>query len=106
MTETVTVTSQSGYDSNANPIPPGGSVTLTALAVTPGVTALTLAGGGDLDDVEYTVYLELGAPIFDDDEILVRGKPCRARVKHWVSPWTGRGGLEVLCKSATGGGSA
>ena len=102
MTETVTVTSQTGYDSNANPIPPGGSVTLPALAVAPGNTTQSFVVGGEAEAVDFTVYLELGSPINDDDEINVRGNPYRARIKQWVSPWTGRGGIEVLCTSASG----
>ena len=104
MAETVTVTSQTGYDSNANPIPPGGSVTLPALGIAPGNTTQSFVQGGEAEDAEFTVYLELGSPINDDDEINVRGVPCRARTKKWISPWTGRGGIEVLCKSATGSG--
>lgn len=94
--------SAAGWDSDGNPIDTGALISMRAIAIAPGNTSLGFveAGGGDV--VEYTVYLPLGSPIVDDDLITVRGKQCRARVKEWVSPWTGRGGLEVLCAAATG----
>lgn len=105
MAETITVTPQSGYDSDGNPLPAGDPVTLTTLGIAPGNTVLTYGIGGDLDDVQFTVYLELGSAIADDDQITVRGKDCRARVQEWRSPWTNRGGLAVLARSTTGKGA-
>jgi hypothetical protein len=92
------------YDSDGNPTTTGAPIGVTALAIAPGATTFGFVEAGELDDVEFTAYFALGAPIADDDVIQVRGKLCRARVKEWRSPWTGRGGLEVLCKSATGVG--
>lgn len=104
MTETVTVTPNSGFDSDGNPIGNGEPVVLTAIAVAPGNTTATFGAGGDLDQADFTVYLNLSdrAFIADDDQITVRGRTCRARVRVWESPRTGRGGLEVLATSATG----
>jgi hypothetical protein len=101
--ETVTVT-PGGYewDDDGNRVPAGTPTTLTPRAIAPGATALAYEAAGELDTVEYTIYLDLGAPIADDDAVTVRGKLCWARVREWRSPFTGRGGLEVLCRSATG----
>lgn len=105
MTETVTVTpNASGYDRYGNTVAGGDPVTLPTLAVEPGSTQLQPGVGGDLDDVQFTVYLDLGSPIQDDDAITVRGKQCTARVQEWRSPWTGRGGVVVFARSTTGKG--
>lgn len=109
LTDRMTVqvsSSAAGYDSDGNPIPTGALVSIRAIAIAPGNTSLEFITGGDTDTAEYTVYLPLGSPIVDDDQIEVRGKHCRARVKEWISPYSGRGGLEVVCKSVTGAGGA
>lgn len=98
--------SAAGYDSDGNPIPTGAQISVRAIAIAPGNTSLAFITGGDTDIAEYTVYLPLGSPIVDDDLIDVRGKHCRARVKEWISPRSGRGGLEVVCKAVTGAGGA
>jgi hypothetical protein len=98
--------SAAGYDSDGNPIPTGAQISMRAIAIAPGNTSLAFITGGDTDVAEFTVYLPLGSPVVDDDQIEVRGKHCRARVREWVSPYTGRGGLEVLCRSVTGTGGA
>lgn len=104
MAETVTVTPSGGdrYDSDGNPLPGGSPVTLPTLGIAPGNSELRYGVGGDLDDVQFTVYMELGSPVADDDEITVRGKQCRARVQEWRSPRTNRGGLVILARSTTG----
>ena len=94
--------SAAGWDSDGNPIDSGALIVVEAIAIAPGNTSLGFIEGSETDVADYTVYLPLGSPIVDDNLIKVRGKQCRARVKEWVSPWTGRGGLEVVCKSATG----
>jgi hypothetical protein len=93
--------SAAGWDSDGNPIPTGATIAVEALAIAPGNTSLTI-NTGELDEADYTVYLPLGSPITDDDLMTVRGKVCNTRVKEWRSPWTGRGGLEVLCSAITG----
>lgn len=103
MIETVTVTpTGGGLDSDGNPTTTGSPVVLPTIAVAPGNTLLSLGIGGDLDDVEFTVYMSLGSAVSDDDQITVRGKACRARVQEWRSPRTNRGGLAVLARSVTG----
>lgn len=113
MTELVTITPDAGLDAKGNPTPGGTPLTLTPLEVAPGNTALAYGIGGDLDSVEFTVYLPLRARIGDPpawtavDEaatqnfsILVRGRYCRGRAQRWESG--GRGGVVVLAHSATG----
>lgn len=104
MAETITVRpGGGGYDNRGNPIPAGEPVEIPTLGIAPGNTALEFGSGGDTESVEFTVYLELGSPISDNDEITVRGNPFRARVQEWRSPHTNRGGLVVLAQSDTGG---
>jgi hypothetical protein len=107
MAETVTVTPLFGMDDNGNPKPAGVPVVLTPIAIAPGNTALSFGEGGDQDVAEFTVYLQLSdeSKVKDDDQIEVRNHTCLARVRVWRSPRTGRGGVEVLCRSATGKGA-
>lgn len=104
MSETVTVTPLFSNDDDGNPVPPGTPVVLTPIAIAPGNTTRQFGEGGDLDAAEFTVYLSLAdeSKIADDYGIHVRGKDCFARVQVWRSPRTSRGGVVVLCKSATG----
>lgn len=119
MSETVTVQPQVKLDAHGNPEVPGDPVVLTPLEVEPGNTLLSYGIGGDLDDVEFTVYLPLRVRtglvagvatyadttelVVDDCAISVRGRDCRARVQVWRSQRSPRrGGLAVLCRSATG----
>ena len=116
MAETVTVTPGVGWDSDANPTTPGTPVVLTPWAVAPGNTLLVYGVGGDVDDVEFTVYLPLRTRVEtspglfayaatqslipDESRINVRGRDCVARPQVWEL--RGRGGLAVLCQSKTG----
>lgn len=120
MTETVTITEAVELDNQGNPVATAGDpVVLTPLEVAPGNTLLTFGVGGDLDDVEFTVYLSLKTrmqvdvdewawidttTLVDDDKLIeVRGRTCRARVQVWKSQRSAtRGGIAVLCQSATG----
>ncbi|MDD7812621.1 hypothetical protein PP713_08640 [Mycobacterium sp. CSUR Q5927] len=114
MAETVTVTPRPGQlDANNDPLPAGEPITLTPLLIAPGNTVLKYGVGGDLDDVQFTVYLPLQVRrgnnlvpietlVADDDQITVRGRECMARVKVWRSPQRGLGGAVVLARAATG----
>src|SRR5262245_22843643 len=105
MTETVLVAaSGGGYDSDGNPLPEAAPVVLPVLELAPGNTTQRFTVAGEVEEADYTVYLELGSPIVDDDVVTVRGKQCRARVREWRSQRSGRGGLEVLCVSTSGKG--
>jgi hypothetical protein len=121
VSETVTVTAAVELDGDGNPIvvdPVPDPVVLTPLEVAPGNTLLAYGIGGDLDDVEFTVYLPLRVrrlvdtewlwldvtTLVDDDSLVeVRGRTCRARVQVWKSQRSAtRGGIAVLCRSTTG----
>ena len=114
MSEVVTVIPTSGNDAYGDPVAQGTPVTLVPLEVAPGNTAIKYGMGGDLTDVEFTVYLplrtrilanyyETGEFVKDGDEIVVRGRKCVAMVQIWRSQRsTGRGGLVVLARSKSG----
>lgn len=115
MTETVTVTPPVELDTSMNPIAGGGDpVVLTPLEVAPGNTVLQYGVGGDLDDVEFTVYLALRTKVEgewvatetlvpDNSRVEVRGRDCVARVSVWRSQRNpARGGIAVLCRSSSG----
>ncbi|QFG10029.1 head-to-tail stopper [Mycobacterium phage IdentityCrisis] len=102
-------------DDDDNPLPSGAPVVLTPLRIAPGNTALSFGEGGDQDAVEFTVYFGLTTRradtntvvattdvVADNYGIRVRGRNCLARVRVWHSPRSGRGGVEVLCRSVTG----
>lgn len=111
--ETVVVTPASGYDDNGDPVAPGTPVTLTPLEIAPGNTASVYNDNGILDTAEFTLYLPLrireagafiatASVVRDDYAVRVRERNCLARVQVWQSARTKRGGVVVLCKSATG----
>lgn len=113
MTETVTVTPAGGIDSNGDPQATGTPITLTPLEVAPGNLLLRYGAGGDLTDVEFTVYLplrilidgtwtEMDTLIATGDQIEVRGRRCIAFVQVWKSQRGNRGGVAVLARSKTG----
>lgn len=104
MAEAVTVTPTFGMNDDGDPLPNGDPITLTPIAVAAGNTLRQFDIGGDLDSVEFTVYLPLTdeGKVKDDDLITVRGRDCFARVQVWKWSRTNVGGLAVLCHSATG----
>lgn len=114
MSETVTVTPTVGNDTNGDPATPGADITLTPLEIAPGNMLIKYGKGGDLTDVEFTVYLPLRVRtadgfaaietlIRDGDEITVRGRRCTALVEIWRSGrGSNRGGAAVLARSRSG----
>lgn len=103
MSESVTIIPQVDRDDNGDMVAAGSPYTLVAKAVAPGNTTLSYNTSGDVEDVDFTVYLPLGSVIKDDDVIMVRTKKCYARVQVWQSAYnTGRGGVVVLAKAITG----
>lgn len=114
MSETVTITPLSGNDSDGDPITPGEPITLTPREIAPGNMLIRYGAGGDLTDIEFTVYLDLRSPTAEGwvdtetlvrtgDEITVRGRDCLALVQVWRSQRGGdRGGVTVLAQSRTG----
>lgn len=113
MSETVTITPTVGNDSDGDPVAPGAPITITPLKVAPGNMLVKYGKGGDLTDVEFTVYLPLRVRtdidtltpvdevIHDGDEIVVRGRTCVALVEVW-RPGGYRGGAAVLARSRSG----
>lgn len=104
--EQVTVIPQSSIDDDGNPGTSGDPILLEAFAVAPGNTTLQFGESGEVDAADFTVYLDVDAPVSDDDLMQVRGRTCSVRVQEWIDPWPGThpqvGGVVVICKSRTG----
>jgi len=110
VTEAVIITPQVGLDDNDDPLPGGTPVTLQAL-VAPGNTTVQPGADGDLDQIDFTVYLPLKVNrssrwvptselLTDNFTITVRGTVCTGRAKLWDEH--GRGGIEILATADTG----
>lgn len=114
MIETVTVTPQSDHNSDGDPVAPGDPIQLRALEIAPGNLLINYGMGGDLVDVQFTVFLPLRSRTDIDtwtatetlvktgDLITVRDKPCVALVQVWKASRGNRGGIAVLARSRTG----
>lgn len=111
MPETVTITPLGGRDSDGDPVDNGEPFEVRALEVAPGNTLRRFGIGGDLDAVDFTVFLPLRVRqdegyvatvdrLPKDFSIRVRGRDCLGRAQVWDSG--GRGGIAVLAHSATG----
>jgi hypothetical protein len=59
MTETISVLGAIGNDTDGDPITVDDPVTLTPLEIAPGNALMRFGKGGDLTDVEFTVYFPL-----------------------------------------------
>jgi hypothetical protein len=113
MKETVTLTPTVGNDSDGDPVAQSSPITLTPLEIAPGNMLRKYAKGGDLTDVEFTVYFPLrirtdtdtvtpvDEVIHDGDEIVVRGRTCSVLLEVWRSGGY-RGGAAVLARSRSG----
>ena len=113
MKETVTITPTVGNDDNGDPVAPGAPITLTPLEIAPGNMVRRYGKGGDLTDVEFTVYFPLrirtanntftpvDEVIHDGDVITVRGRTCSVLLEVWRSGGY-RGGAAVLARSRSG----
>lgn len=113
MKETVTITPTAGNDDNGDPVAPDEPITLTPLEIAPGNMVRRYGKGGDLTDVEFTVYFPLrirtdvdtmtpvDEVIHDGDLITVRGRTCSVLLEVWRSGgyW---GGAAVLARSRSG----
>lgn len=114
MSETVTITPTVGNDSDGDPVTQDADITLTPLEIEPGNMLRRYGKGGDLTDVEFTVFLPLRVRtadgwagietlVHDGDEITVRGRRCTALVEIWRSGrGSARGGAAVLARSRSG----
>lgn len=114
MAETVTIVPNAGRNSDGDPVEPGAAFDILALEVAPGNTLQRFGVGGDLDTVDFTVFLPLrvrdgesyvstSSKLGEDFFIRVRNRNCVGRAQEWVSG--GRGGIAVLAHSATGKGA-
>lgn len=110
MTETVTITPQAGFDANDDPLPASTPFQVSG-RVAPGDTTMSPGAEGDLDQVEFTVYLPLkiklnggwtytSTALTDNFRITVRGQVCLGRAQEWNLH--GRGGVVVLATADTG----
>lgn len=111
MAETVTITPIGGTNTDGDPAADGTAFDVRALEIAPGNTLQRFGVGGDLDTVDYTVFLPLrmrdgetyvatSSKLTEDFSILVRGRKCLGRAQEWASG--GRGGVAVLAHSAAG----
>lgn len=110
MTEAVVVTPLAGLDANDDPLPAGTPFTLRGF-VAPMGTTTEPGPDGDLDVVDYTVFLPLKVKmpngwvrttvlLTDNFTITVRGQVCVGRAREWDE--SGRGGVEVLASVKSG----
>lgn len=86
------------YEPDGEPIP------LIAKAV----TQLSASRGQGIDvnpATDYTVVLDVDAPISDGDWIIVRGQTCIATLSREESQWEGRRALSVFAQYRAGGAS-
>lgn len=93
-----------GWDENGDPIiVDTPELTLTPIAIAPGATNEMDAVGRDGEQVEFTVFLEHGSDVLDGDELVIRGRTFRARVRVWKPQWDPTfGGMEVVATSRVG----
>jgi hypothetical protein len=113
MKETVTVTPTVGNDSDGDPVAQGEPIVLTPMEIAPGNMLRKYGKGGDLTDVEFTVYVPLrirtaidtltpvDEVIHDGDEITVRGRTCSVLLEVWRTGGY-RGGAAILARSRSG----
>ncbi len=99
--ETVTRHRGPGRDEDGKPSA-AADVALRAFAVAPGGGAHYGGRARSGRQAKYTVYFTSRVDLTSDDELTVRGERMQIIVNDWRSPWTGRGGLEVLCERAQG----
>lgn len=81
---------------------PGTDTPLTALAVAPGAGSEFVERSREGESIACTVYFAVGSDVVNSDELTVRNERFPIIVNDWRSPWTGRGGLEVLCTRSQG----
>lgn len=83
--------------------PDGPPVELIARGVVVGDARIQFGGNGPTIAADYTVVLDLDAPIRDGDWLIVRGRECRAMVGRQESQWAERRQLVVLAQYRGGG---
>lgn len=98
--EKVTVIPAGGRDLDGNYTPAGQPVELIARAVTAGNQTRRFGASGSVVAADFTVVLDLDAPISDGDWIEVRGRTCRVLIGEQLSQWQARNQLVVLAHAA------
>lgn len=83
--------------------PDGAPVTLTARGVLQGNATVRFGSTGPSVTADYTVVLDVDAPITDGDWLIVRGRECRALIERQESQWAARRELVVLAQYRGGG---
>ena len=86
-------------DPDAPPVP------LIARAVTAGNATVRFGAEGPTEEADFTVVLDLDAPVRDGDWLIVRGRECRAVVGRQESQWTELRQLVVVARSVGGSGT-
>lgn len=81
---------------------PASDVTLKAFAVAPAGGSHYGGRGRGGRVAKTTVYFTRQVDLVSDDELTVRGERYQIVVNPWRSPWSGRGGVEVLCDRGQG----
>ena len=99
--ETVTRHRGARYDEDGK-LTPASTTSLAATAIAPGGGGHNVERARDGRTVQCTVYFTTFVDLVNGDELTVRGNRFQIIVNEWRSPWTGRGGLEVLCVKGQG----
>jgi len=110
VSEILTITPQAGLDANDDPLPASTPFTLRGL-VAPTNTTVQPGADGNLDEVDFTIYLPLkikqpsgwtrtSALLTNNFTVTVRGQVCIGRAREWDEG--GRGGVEVLATAKAG----
>lgn len=89
-------------DDDGNFTPDGQPIPLIAKAVVP--LSASRSKGIDLNpSADFTVVLDVDAPISDGDWLIVRGQECVATLSREESQWAGRRALNVFAQYRAGG---
>ncbi|MCG5431235.1 hypothetical protein LV457_02885 [Mycobacterium sp. MYCO198283] len=84
--------------------PDGAPIALIARAVMPGNTTVRYRDSSAAAvTADFTVVLDVDAPVNDGDWLIVRGRECRAVIERQESQWAARRELVVLAQYRGGG---
>lgn len=101
--ERVVIIPAAGRDVDGNYGAAGTPIPVVARAVVAGNQTRRFGAGGAVVAADFTVILDLDAPIGSDDWIEVRGRTCRVLIGEQLSQWQARQQLVVLARSAEAG---
>jgi hypothetical protein len=83
--------------------PDGAPITLVARGVTTGNASVKFGATGPTVAADYTVVLDIDAPVADGDWLIVRGRECRVVIERQESEWIARRQLVALAVFRGGG---